>query len=178
MCGAIHPSSPGVVCATPSTLPHADHFSDGIIWDNEQFVWTAVPPAQRPSAPTMKDLAGLVNESKQGADDAMGGALLAAGEEWERYATSIVLRLAEKGEPFSADEVWEKTPPERRPSEPRALGAIMAGCARAGAIVKIGTRTSVRRSGITSEWIGVRPKTLMEVFALDAEAHLHELTGD
>lgn len=59
-----------------------------------------------------------------------------AGEEWAAEAEAVVLRLAAEKPTFTSDDIWAAG--LSRPSEPRALGAVLNRLARLGRIYPSG----------------------------------------
>ncbi len=97
----------------------------------------------------MIDLGPLFNGTAQ-RDDALKRVEDHASEAWKGEADFAVLRLAATGRPFTADDVWRGIPAGFTTHEPRAMGAILRGCARDGIIEalqewKLSTRPECHR---------------------------------
>lgn len=86
------------------------------------------------------------------ADDAATSAAIAQVDDhadagWVLAATGAVMELANTGDPFTTDDVWEvlAAAGEPEPREPRALGPIIQRLVKASTIYAIGYTASRRR---------------------------------
>jgi hypothetical protein len=78
-------------------------------------------------------------------DEAVGRAGSHANPEWRAAVTRRLATLADRGEPFTADDIWAEVDGlEVSTHDRRALGAIMTGAARAGRIEQVGYARSTR----------------------------------
>ena len=79
-----------------------------------------------------------------------------AAWQWRAAAESVLLVLAERMIPFTADDVRAEGVGE--PHQPNQWGALFSTAHREGRIMPISTATSVRRSrnaGLNRVWTGV-----------------------
>jgi hypothetical protein len=97
-------------------------------------------------------------QARRQRDEGMAIVDAAADEEWKRKAALAVVRLAQSGEPFIGDDVWDKLERWRvpEPKSLRALGPVMQEMARSGRIVKTGAYRESVRSNLSPKplWIG------------------------
>jgi hypothetical protein len=69
-----------------------------------------------------------------------------ANPDWMQVARLAVVSLAKSGQPFTADDVWDRLATESAVThEPRALGAVMRNVAAAGLIRTTGAYVKSRR---------------------------------
>lgn len=83
----------------------------------------------------------------------------AASPGWIASANDAVETLARMGQPFTPDDVWDLLDDRgvHPPREPRALGPVLKGAAKAGTIRVEGTASSRRRHGaLIRSYIGSR----------------------
>lgn len=110
--------------------------------------------------PSLLDATGQVDRDLAGgrADRDAGMALAEsnAAPEWRERARQTVDALAALGVPFTADDVIEVVGlPDT--GSPNAVGALFAGAARRGAIVRAGDAQATRRArhaGRVTVWVG------------------------
>jgi hypothetical protein len=74
--------------------------------------------------------------SEAARDEGMSRAEAGSGEDWREHAREIVLDVARQKQEFTSDDIWLAGLEE--PSEPRALGPVLARLKKEGAIFKTG----------------------------------------
>jgi hypothetical protein len=97
--------------------------------------------------------------------------------EWRSAADQAIVALANKREPFTADDVRELVGDP--PNHPNAMGARFLDAVRAGIIRQVGRSLPVRASRHASSvglWIGVSPEQL-ELALPGAESWLDRVWG-
>lgn len=86
-------------------------------------------------------------------------AAIRAGSTWHDAAESAMKFLADKGEPFSADDVHDLLAECGEPPTPNAYGGLFMSWSRQGLIKRTGGGTSrgvKRNGGYRHEWKGVQ----------------------
>ena len=68
-----------------------------------------------------------------------------ADEGWLKAAHWAVVFLAEDGDPFTTDDIWEYVDRHGKPREPRAMGAVMKQAAAEGLIEATGEYRKSKR---------------------------------
>lgn len=94
------------------------------------------PDARRSRALTMADQLSWLDQ-RAARDRALG---VVERPSWQPLALGVVRSLAVSGAPFTSDAVWHELDAQgiARPSEPRAMGAVLMYAVRQRWIVKTG----------------------------------------
>lgn len=98
-----------------------------------------------------------LDAARQARDAAIATADAHADPEWKAVAYGVVRGLAALGEPFTADDVWDRLPETVDTHEPAALGPVMLRASKARLIVKTGRLVATRhprRHRDLVEWCG------------------------
>lgn len=105
----------------------------------------APPPRGEPVADGQQSLLGVIapTTGEQLRDEGMARADQAADPDWKDAAWRAIVVLANSGDEFTADDVWERV--GFAPSEPRALGPLLVKAAKTGMIRNTGRRRNSRR---------------------------------
>jgi hypothetical protein len=127
---------------------------DAVSWPNEDLGVLPVLDA-RGTLERVADRVQQVREAQAARADGIARAEENANEAWKQIAYEVLLRVADRGRPFTADDVWDRMDESVSTHEPSALGPVFLKASRAGRIVKTGrtcpTRYARRHRELT-EW--------------------------
>lgn len=95
--------------------------------------------------------------------EGMANALVASPDEWRALARETVEWLAERGEPFTSEDLTRyvglPNPDATEANRNNAVGAIISGAARRGLIRRVGIENARRapsHAAALGVWVGVK----------------------